>query len=88
MIADNECQSLQNSLPHKQHLGDHLDLRRVLFCDRGRASCRYLRPADAGASERRAGCLVNAGKSLVGTVCRWEQPGKPGDELLKLDIAL
>ena len=47
------------------------------------ATCALLTQAQASAA---LGVPVNAGKSLVGTVCQWEQPGKTGDELLKLDV--
>jgi hypothetical protein len=46
-------------------------------------TCALLTQAQASAA---LGVPINAGKSLVGKVCQWEQPGKAGDELLKLDI--
>jgi hypothetical protein len=46
-------------------------------------SCALLTQAQASAA---LGVPVGAGKSLVPTVCQWEQPGKPGEELLKLDV--
>jgi hypothetical protein len=46
-------------------------------------TCALLSQAQVSAA---LGVPVNAGKSLVGQVCQWEQPGKLGDELLKLDV--
>jgi hypothetical protein len=45
--------------------------------------CALLTSAQASAA---LGGSVAAGKALTATVCQWEQSGKPGDELLKLDI--
>ena len=32
------------------------------------------------------GVTLGAGKPLAGALCQWEQPGKPGDVLLKLNV--
>ncbi len=46
-------------------------------------SCALLTQAEASAA---LGVPVGAGKSLVPKVCQWEQAGKAGEELLKLDV--
>jgi hypothetical protein len=45
--------------------------------------CALLTPAQAGAA---IGGTVTAGKSITGNVCQWQQEGKTGAALLKLDI--
>jgi len=47
--------------------------------------CTLLTPAQASAA---LGGTVAAGKPLAGTVCQWQQQGKAGTELLKLDVNL
>jgi len=45
--------------------------------------CALITQAQASAV---LGVPVAAGKSLVSSVCHWDQAGRPGSELLKLDI--
>ena len=40
----------------------------------------------AGQASAALGGSVGAGKRLASTLCQWEQQGKPGETLLKLDI--
>lgn len=47
--------------------------------------CALLTAAQASAA---LGTTVSAGKPLASTVCQWQQEGKTGSELLKLDITL
>ena len=47
--------------------------------------CDLLTPAQVATV---LGGSVATGKSLATTVCQWAQQGKPGDELLKLDVDL
>jgi hypothetical protein len=47
--------------------------------------CALLTTAQVSAA---LGAPVGGGKSLATTVCQWLQQGKPGDELLKLDVTL
>lgn len=48
-------------------------------------ACALLTPAQVGAA---LGGTSGPGKALATGVCQWSQQGKPGDELLKLDITL
>ncbi len=48
-------------------------------------ACALLTQAEASAA---LGAQVAAGKRLGPTSCHWDQIGKPGDELLKLDVTL
>jgi hypothetical protein len=45
--------------------------------------CALLTPAQAGGA---LGGTVTAGKSVAGNVCQWQQEGKTGAALLKLDV--
>jgi hypothetical protein len=45
--------------------------------------CSLLTQAQASAA---LGGPVGPGKSIAGSVCQWQQQGKPGAELLKLDV--
>jgi|KBSMisStaDraftv2_1062788.scaffolds.fasta_scaffold182818_3 hypothetical protein len=47
--------------------------------------CALLTAAQASAA---LGGTVGTGKSITGKVCQWQQQGKAGSELLKLDVNL